>query len=336
SDYFTKPDYVTRFLQMRQGRDGLWTTLWEQRTGLPSNSLFTVGSGADSTYEYLLKGYLLSGRTEKRLLKMHLIAAREAIYKLVFLSRTRQLMYITEVDGDSPRGNMQHLSCFFPGVLALGNYLLDDSEISPSDRELFQWAAEGLAYTCWVLYADQITGLGPEEVRFHPYNGDDNYETGRWMRHLERWKGKGRKGGVPPGLKQPPPVPGKKHKQKDYDYVNGAYLLRPETIETMYLMWRTTGDSVWRERAWSMFESIQQNTTVAGGAFASRQYVDLEEHLFRDETPSYFFAETLKYAYLAFLEEDPWPLDRIVFNTEAHPLPIFTWTDTEISDYNIV
>ena len=41
-------------------------------------------------------------------------------------------------------------------------------------------------------------------------------------------------------------------------------------------------------------------------------------------------AETLKYYYLLFLDEDPWPLDEIVFNTEAHPLPVFKWSDEDV------
>ena len=44
---------------------------------------------------------------------------------------------------------------------------------------------------------------------------------------------------------------------------------------------------------------------------------------------SFFLAETLKYLYLLFINEDPWPLDKYVFNTEAHPLPIFQWTKEE-------
>jgi mannosyl-oligosaccharide alpha-1,2-mannosidase len=43
-----------------------------------------------------------------------------------------------------------------------------------------------------------------------------------------------------------------------------------------------------------------------------------------DKMESFFVAETLKYFYMLF-EEDPsvLPLDQWVFNTEAHPLPIW-------------
>ena len=44
---------------------------------------------------------------------------------------------------------------------------------------------------------------------------------------------------------------------------------------------------------------------------------------------SFFLAETLKYLYLLFINDDPWPLDKYVFNTEAHPLPVFQWTKKE-------
>lgn len=45
-----------------------------------------------------------------------------------------------------------------------------------------------------------------------------------------------------------------------------------------------------------------------------------------DVQQSYFLAETLKYLYLLFSEDSLLPLDRWVFNTEAHPLPVRPWT----------
>ena len=42
---------------------------------------------------------------------------------------------------------------------------------------------------------------------------------------------------------------------------------------------------------------------------------------------SFWLAETLKYMYLLFSPDDVVPLDKYVFNTEAHPL--LTWADRE-------
>jgi hypothetical protein len=39
---------------------------------------------------------------------------------------------------------------------------------------------------------------------------------------------------------------------------------------------------------------------------------------------TFFLAETLKYLYLLFSPDDFIPLESYVFNTEAHPLPVFT------------
>ena len=42
---------------------------------------------------------------------------------------------------------------------------------------------------------------------------------------------------------------------------------------------------------------------------------------------SFFTGETLKYLFLLFCDDDTvLPLDQWIFNTEAHPLPI--WTST--------
>jgi hypothetical protein len=50
---------------------------------------------------------------------------------------------------------------------------------------------------------------------------------------------------------------------------------------------------------------------------------------------SFFLAETLKYLFLLFRDDDPIPLDQWVLNTEAHPLPVFTWTTEERANFGI-
>ena len=51
--------------------------------------------------------------------------------------------------------------------------------------------------------------------------------------------------------------------------------------------------------------------------------------------PSYALAETWKYLYLMFLDHDPIPMDKYVLNTEAHPFPIFNWSEEEKDAYRI-
>jgi len=50
---------------------------------------------------------------------------------------------------------------------------------------------------------------------------------------------------------------------------------------------------------------------------------------------SWFLAETLKYLYMLFDDDSLISLDKWVFNTEAHPLPIFEWTAEEKENFGI-
>ena len=63
-------DRVTDFLQQRVEKDGLWPLTFNLGTGLPISTMFSVGAWADSAYEYLLKQWLQTGRTESRYLDM--------------------------------------------------------------------------------------------------------------------------------------------------------------------------------------------------------------------------------------------------------------------------
>ena len=51
---------------------------------------------------------------------------------------------------------------------------------------------------------------------------------------------------------------------------------------------------------------------------------------------SFFLAETLKYLFLIFADEDVVGIDDYVFNTEAHPLPRLTaeQADKLFSDFD--
>ena len=46
------------------------------------------------------------------------------------------------------------------------------------------------------------------------------------------------------------------------------YLLRPEAIESVFYMWRITGNQSWRDAAWRMWQGIVKETETEM-AFAS-------------------------------------------------------------------
>jgi hypothetical protein len=107
------------------------------------------------------------------------------------------------------------------------------------------------------MYARTKTGIAPEFVRFM---GNDNQD-----------------------MVKAPNAP--------------FYLLRPETVETMFVLFQLTGDEVYREWGWEIFTSIEQycRTDIA---YASIDDVGSNQPRQDDRMESFFLAETLKYLYL--------------------------------------
>jgi len=107
-------------------------------------------------------------------------------------------------------------------------------------------------------------------------------------------------------------------------HLRSAYnLQRPETVESLFFLWRQTHDPRWRELGWLIMKEINQ-TRVETGGFASVQDVGSAPIRLLDKQESFFIAEELKYLLLLFQEEADMKIDpdRWVFNTEAHPLPV--------------
>lgn len=83
-------------------------------------------------------------------------------------------------------------------------------------------------------------------------------------------------------------------------------------------MYRITGDNHWREAGWRMFQNINLHTTAQFGNSAIDDVTKTTPEL-NDSMESFWLAETLKYFYLLFADEDLISLDEWVLNTEAHP-----------------
>ncbi|KAJ6171748.1 CAZyme family GH47 [Penicillium chermesinum] len=96
------------------------------------------------------------------------------------------------------------------------------------------------------------------------------------------------------------------------------YLLRPEAIESVFIMYRLTGDDAWRQKGWKMFQAISKATRT-DLANAAIQDVMSSKPTHKDSMESFWLAETLKYFYLLFSDPSVVDLDKYVLNTEAHP-----------------
>lgn len=92
----------------------------------------------------------------------------------------------------------------------------------------------------------------------------------------------------------------------------------PEAIESVWYMYRITGDPTWMDKGWAMFQATVRATRTS---MANSAVLDVTDEVPQvvNSMESFWLAETLKYYYLLFSEPDVISLDEWVLNTEAHP-----------------
>ncbi|GAA5884084.1 hypothetical protein JCM6882_002133 [Rhodosporidiobolus microsporus] len=102
---------------------------------------------------------------------------------------------------------------------------------------------------------------------------------------------------------------------------HGGYPLRPEFIESNMYLYQATNDDYYLSIAERILHDLNNRTRVDCG-FAALLNVETGE--LEDKMPSFVTAETLKYLYLTFDENNPFLRDdsAFVFTTEGHPLEI--------------
>jgi glycosyl hydrolase family 47 len=96
-----------------------------------------------------------------------------------------------------------------------------------------------------------------------------------------------------------------------------GYPLRPEIMESAYILHRLTKDPRYLAMGRTFFEGLVTHCRTDAGYTVLKDVTTKEKG---DLMPSYFLAETLKYLYLLFAPDETLDLKRVVFNTEAHPL----------------
>ncbi|MBZ5531956.1 MAG: glycoside hydrolase family 47 protein [Acidobacteriia bacterium] len=99
--------------------------------------------------------------------------------------------------------------------------------------------------------------------------------------------------------------------------VSPGYPLRPEVIESAYYLYFYTKEDRYQEMAATFLSSLVRYCKSESGYAALRSVESREK---ADRMESYFLAETLKYLYLLYAPRETVDLNKVVFNTEAHPL----------------
>ncbi|KAJ3274208.1 hypothetical protein HDV01_003281 [Terramyces sp. JEL0728] len=300
-----------------------------------------LGSRGDSYYEYLGKQWLLVNETESKYIEEYrksILGIRE---KLLYVSYPHHLFFVGETTlgttNLSPK--MDHLVCFLPGTMAWvaskGKRITMEGRkaMNPVDLRDLELAEE-LARSCYEMNAQTLTGLSPEIVHWRtkadsvvPQKPVDYDLATRLLYYHEK-----------PYInstivsdKEKHAVPYDGETDSDTRFKDGFAnrvneedfeihdldthnLLRPETVESLFILYRVTGKSIYREWGYSIYKSFEKYC---------KNDVRIETPLFRDKMQTFFLGETLKYIYLLFSPDEYLPLDKFIFNTEAHPLPVF-------------
>ena len=326
--YYDAIDRVRAFLERTQ-EDSLLPGMWPSMInfasqGVLGDNVFTVGALADSLYEYLPKMFVLLGGREgsrsyekmyrramevvsERILFQPMIRRSQSDEPLLFAGTLRMFKAGPSFD---PEG--QHLSCFAGGMFLLGGKVFGIADHVK--------IGEALAHGCGWAYAAFPTGVMPELfnlVHCGPHD-DCSWDEARWA------------------MEGDPQLP--------FGFINARdprYLLRPEAIESIFILYRVTANEKLRDIAWTMFQGIIRSTKTEY-AYSAIENVTVQGETVKEDsmevtTPSstkcyggnkltrfsfwqsFWLAETLKYFYLIFSPPDVISLDDYVLNTEAHP-----------------
>jgi mannosidase alpha-like ER degradation enhancer 2 len=109
---------------------------------------------------------------------------------------------------------------------------------------------------------------------------------------------------------------------EEFDYrekkiVSPGYPLRPEIVESTYYLYHFTRDPKYLRMGEKMWRDFVKYCRTDTGYAALKSVVTKEKN---DSMQSFLFAETFKYFYLLFAAPRALNFDKVVFNTEAHPM----------------
>ncbi|CAB1340325.1 unnamed protein product [Coregonus sp. 'balchen'] len=151
---------IRKVLNRLDKPQGLYPNYLNPNSGQWGQHHVSVGGLGDSFYEYLLKAWLMSDKTDEEGKKLY-YDALQAIETSLMRKSSGGLTYIAEWKGGLLEHKMGHLTCFAGGMIALG------ADGAPEDKTGHQMeqAAE-IARTCHESYARTTLKLGPEGFRF--------------------------------------------------------------------------------------------------------------------------------------------------------------------------
>ncbi|KAF1774957.1 Glycoside hydrolase family 47 [Phytophthora cactorum] len=257
-------------------------------------SVITLGALGDSFYEYLLKVYIYSGKREED-------------------------EYLRELYDDAVRGMEEHLLYFsipddlyFLQEMKVPSLSLAEMKMQPLTYIICGFCLQAVQRMDHLLcFVPGLLALGTlSETEDHAKNAKHLELAEKLMETCYQFYHR-QATGLSPDIVSFPKM----------QVIDPKYRLRPETIESLFYLYRVTKNPKYREYGWEIFQALETHTKVKHGYAAILDVTKLPAQT-ENKMESFFLAETLKYHYLLQAPETLIPLDKYVFNTEAHPLRI--------------
>ncbi|XP_062255833.1 mannosyl-oligosaccharide 1,2-alpha-mannosidase IA isoform X1 [Platichthys flesus] len=158
--YTEKVMNIRKLLNKIEKPHGLYPNFLSPVSGNWVQHHVSIGGLGDSFYEYLIKSYLMSDKTDDGAKTMY-YGALEAIEANLVQKSTGGLTYMAEWRGGILDHKMGHLACFSGGMIGIG---ADDG--APDKRQHYLDLAAEITHTCHESYTRSATKLGPEAFRF--------------------------------------------------------------------------------------------------------------------------------------------------------------------------
>lgn len=269
-------------------------TAFDTQSGRFLGTRQTIGGSVDSFYEMLLKTWIASGkRPEDLYLQTTFKTAIEVIFAQLHAVSASGLAYIGERRGRGKLAQtMDHLVCFFPGVLALGALHGLGGGRHGSKKTDYLPRARALMRSCYEMTRGTAHGLAGEITSF-------NYA-------------------------QPRPLVGQDSSYLRPEIVESLFYL--DLIDPV----KDGKYKRWGWDIWTRMRKSAQAPGKPDGVWCSWTNILASKKTnilgARGKLHSFVIAETFKYFFLLFdsrdMKDAPFAPDKWVFNTEAHPFRI--------------
>ncbi|XP_037040353.1 mannosyl-oligosaccharide alpha-1,2-mannosidase IA-like [Bradysia coprophila] len=167
SDITGNPIYRDRVENVRQvlneatKLNGLYPNFIDPISGRWGQHHISLGALGDSFYEYLLKAWIQSNKTDTTARQMYDSAMTAIIENHLIQISAGGLIYASDMKYGRLDHKMGHLACFAGGMFALGASTQNDE-----NSENHMKIGEGITNTCHESYVRTATHLGPEAFSF--------------------------------------------------------------------------------------------------------------------------------------------------------------------------